>query len=293
MLIVHADDYAVSWNASKDIASLISKGKLDSTSIIPNMSCYEESVNLLKDTLAVRKKQLEIAVHLNLMEGHCVADDTAVSMLVDNDGFFKLSWGDLLFASVRRERKALVKQLKIEIFAQLQKIQKSFPEMTKFRIDSHQHTHMIPIVWDALIEVLHENEFPVSCIRIPNEPLLPYFQVPKLWFSYGIVNGVKNVLLHLLSIRVRKTSPDYDNQQMCFWGLLMTGCMDESRVNCLLPHFREYAEKKKVDVEMVFHPGTTLPDEIGREYTKQGFIDDHLSDNRKVEYDTIMKLTIE
>lgn len=292
MLIVHADDYAVSWNASKNIATLIAEGKLNSTSVIPNMSCYEESVALLRDVLSEKKSEVELAVHINLMEGYCVAEEAAVSLLVDREGYFRLSWGDLFLASfVRRGRKELKQQLKTEILAQIRKIQTGFPEIGRFRIDSHQHTHMIPVVWDALIEVLRENELPISCIRIPDEPLSPYFKESSLWFSYGLINGVKNILLHFLAMRAGRIAPDYFNGQMKFWGLLMTGCMDEKRVNRLIPHFKQYSEEKKVDIEMVFHPGTTLSEEIGREYTKQGFIEDHLSANRKMEYDTIWKLS--
>lgn len=292
MLIVHADDYAVSWNASKNIAALIAEGKLNSTSVIPNMSCYEESVALLRDVLSEKKSKVELAIHINLMEGHCVAPEADESLLVDSEGYFRLSWGDLLLASFRRKgRKELKQQLRIEILAQIRKIQTDLSEITSFRIDSHQHTHMIPVVWDSLIEVLRENEFPVSCIRIPDEPLSPYFKEPSLWLSYGMINGVKNILLHFLSMRAGRIAPDFFYCRMKFWGLLMTGCMDEKRVSRLIPHFRQYSEEKKVDIEMVFHPGTTLPEEIGREYTKQGFIEDHLSANRKVEYDTIWKIS--
>ena len=33
------------------------------------------------------------------------------------------------------------------------------------RIDSHTHTHLIPIVWKALIEVIEENKYKVEYIN--------------------------------------------------------------------------------------------------------------------------------
>ena len=69
--------------------------------------------------------------------------------------------------------------------------------------------------------------------------------------------------------------------------------MDEKRVEALSPYFRRYALDRKQDIEMVFHPGQTLKSEIGREYTKQGFIDDHLSANRSMEKKTIMQKIVE
>ena len=42
------------------------------------------------------------------------------------------------------------------------------------RIDSHQHTHMIPVVAEALFEVLEEQGWKASYIRDAKEPFL-YF----------------------------------------------------------------------------------------------------------------------
>lgn len=291
MLLVHADDYAVSLHASHDIAELISNNQLDSTSIIPNMSCYEASIELLKKALKNSSRKIELAIHLNLMEGHCVTAPQRVSCLVDEDGYFIRSWGDLLKVSFnKKQRKKWKTQIKEEIRAQITKVRDSMGMDVHFRIDSHQHTHMIPVVWDAMTEVLKENVVSVTCIRIPNEPITPFLKEKKYLLSYGIMNPVKNILLHILAIRAERTSPEYYQESMKFWGLLMSGCMDLARVQVLYPRFEEYARDKGIDVEMVFHPGRMFRSELGREYTKQGFIDDHLSNNRCVEKQTIMQV---
>ena len=40
---VHADDYGLTLNTSKDIMEGINAGKLNSISIMPNTTCFEEA----------------------------------------------------------------------------------------------------------------------------------------------------------------------------------------------------------------------------------------------------------
>ena len=40
---VHADDYGITMNTSKEMMEGINAGKLRSISIMPNMSCFEEA----------------------------------------------------------------------------------------------------------------------------------------------------------------------------------------------------------------------------------------------------------
>ena len=37
---IHADDYALTLNTSKDMLACMQAGRLDSISIVPNMSCF-------------------------------------------------------------------------------------------------------------------------------------------------------------------------------------------------------------------------------------------------------------
>lgn len=287
MITVHADDYAVSLHTSQDIVKLIRAGKLDSTSVIPNMSCFEESTDLLKQAMEQSERQVHLAIHINLMEGHCIADKSEVSELVDEEGYFYRSWSELLLASYSRKRDQIQKQLETEIYAQIMRVMATFPGGMAFRMDSHQHTHMIPVVWDALARVLRENRIPFDRIRIPAEPIRPFMRERKLLLTYKPVNWIKNMVLQMLAVRAGRHSADLYSDKVLFWGLLMTSHMDEERVTRLYPHFKQYADKKHKDIEMVFHPGTMLASENGREYTKQSFLKDHMSANRELEFQSI------
>ena len=44
-------------------------------------------------------------------------------------------------------------------------------------------------------------------------------------------------------------------------------------------------------VELLFHPGLMLNDELNDDFTKEGFNEFHLSENRHIEYETVKKLS--
>ena len=48
--------------------------------------------------------------------------------------------------------------------------------LQELRIDSHQHTHMIPVVAEALFEVLEEQGWKVSYVRDAKEPFFLFFK---------------------------------------------------------------------------------------------------------------------
>ena len=58
---IHADDFALSINSSKDIINCINKNKINSISIIPNMNCFSKCMKLLNNT----KTSIEMSIHLN------------------------------------------------------------------------------------------------------------------------------------------------------------------------------------------------------------------------------------
>ena len=80
---------------------------------------------------------------------------------------------------------------------------------------------------------------------------------------------------------------------MFLWGVVMSGHMDETRVKRLLPAMKERAEKKGRNLEILFHPGTVLPDELGEEFCNHSANGFYVSEGRHVEYEAVMSLTDE
>ena len=46
---IHADDFGESVHASRDILECLKDGKLNSISVLANMSCFEECVRLYRE----------------------------------------------------------------------------------------------------------------------------------------------------------------------------------------------------------------------------------------------------
>lgn len=261
MTHIHADDYALTVKTSKDMIELMKEGVLDGISIVPNMSCFNECISLLMSVIPELPFLPAMSVHLDLVEG---------LSLSDNDGsVIGSTWKSLFFSSFNVfSRRTQKEKLKNEIDEQIKRGWDSICScmktardngipclQEKLRIDSHQHTHMIPIVWSALTECLRENGYETEYIRNSKEPLRPFLRIHSLWKSYSMINLVKNRILWVLSAR-----PDiYDKKEgrapMYLWGLMMSGRMDAKRVKKLYSGMVIYAQKDGRDLEILFHPG--------------------------------------
>lgn len=289
---IHADDFGESVQASRDILECIRAGKLDSISVLSNMSCFSDCVAMYREAQPSFPKVPAISVHMNFMEGSCLSDPSAVSDLVDGEGHFSISWGKLFLGSYLPGRKKLKEQLKAEMKAQIEVVLGAFPEMKKLRIDSHQHTHMIPVVVDALFEVLRENNWQVAYIRNAKEPIGPFLREFSLYKTYRPVNFVKNMILNYCSWFLERRLKKEHLEPMYLWGLIMSGHMDSVRVEKLLPAMKKKAEKKGRTLEILFHPGQVGQEEITAEFSQQEAIAFHVSADRHVEKAAVMRMTI-
>lgn len=288
MVTYHADDYGISFNASQNILSLAQNGKLDSFSIIPNMSCFSACMELLLPALT-EHRNWSIALHLNFFEGHCCADPAQLPLLVNENGYFTCSWIQLFRDSFSHTRNALRNQLSIEIHAQIRRLLTAMPSDYKLCIDSHQHSHMIPVVWDALSDTILYYHYEVRYIRIAREPLLPYLCCPSLYHTYSPLNIVKNIILQFCALYTKKNPILSTNSSYYLWGLIMGGAMDAKRIHKLMPRFQKYGQAPNT-LELLFHPGRILKEELSPEYNNPDFTAAETSRKRQEEYESLMQL---
>lgn len=289
---VHADDYGLTWNTSKEILAGVNAGKLDSISVVPNMSAYERCVDLWKKELK-KEYNPKVSVHLNFMEGHCLAAKEEVDLLVDERGYFKLSWIDLVKYNYHPAKYKVVKeQLKKEIRCQLCRVIEDYGLLDgkKLRVDSHQHTHMIPMVMKALLEVIEEEKYPTEYIRLSKEMILPYFKQVKFYPTYSAINLVKVAILNFFSMEDAGLLKQKQIPPMILSGVFLSGCMDHKRVKAVLPELKQKTGKKNLMLEVLFHPGTALIEEVGEEFVSQDAKKFYFSAGRKAEYEAMMSL---
>ena len=291
---IHADDYGITINASKKILELVESKKLTGISVMPNMSAFEEALLMWKERIA-KDQEPWISVHLNFMEGHCLANPKELSYLVDEKGLFNISWGTLLKYNYNPKIRGMVKsQLKIEIMAQLERVIAAYEllQNKKLRVDSHQHTHMIPIVMEALLEVIAENNYPTEYIRLSKEPWLVYLGRPEFYHTYSPLNCLKVCILNWYSRKDKKLLGRKGIPPMLLSGVFLSGKMDKKRITKLYPRLKNYAKKRTQFLEVLFHPGDTLPEEVGEEFNHPGANEFYLSENRKLEYEAVKTFTI-
>ena len=151
-------------------------------------------------------------------------------------------------------------------------------------LDSHQHTHTIPLVFSALSEVIEENGLEVGYIRTPAEPLSPFIKTPSLFGSYISVNLIKQWLINFFTLINRGGIKKLGIPSACFFGIMFSGKMTEERVRKLLPAYVKYAKKRRCDIEILFHPGYVDAGEALRGFKFKKF---YLSENRRREYDAL------
>ena len=261
---------------------------------MPNTTCFEETKEYFYKNID-ENHMPKISVHLNFMEGYCVSNKAELGYLVDKEGLFNISWGTLVKYNYNfTVRKKVKAQLKTEIKAQLQRVIDGYHLLDggkRLRVDSHQHTHMIPIVMESLLEVIEEEKIPTEYIRISQEPWIVYLKKVHLIFSYRVINMIKVIILNWYSIKGEKLLKAAGIPTMLLSGVFLSGKMDTSRVKELLPDLKKTADKKNVQLEVLFHPGSALKEEIGMEFNHPDANEFYLSSNRQIEYKAMMALS--
>ena len=302
---VHADDYALTVHTSEDMLDCMKKGELDSISIVPNMSCFCECMEMLYAAIPGFPFLPKMSVHLDFVEGQSLAGAQNVPFLVrDGGSLMGLSWGGVFLLSYlpwkRREAK---RQLKAEIRAQIGAAQAAIERAEDIakengipcsqrgiRIDSHQHAHMIPVVWEALTEVIADEKMEVEYIRNSREPMRPFMTALPLWRTYRPVNFVKNRILALYSRRIDRYAEAHGLRRMYLWGLVMSGRMDYGRIERLYPKIAAKAEKDGRVLEILFHPGWMLPEEVTEEIGRDAAADFYLRRDRHTEKEAVAQM---
>ena len=283
MIYFCADDYGMSQESNRRIENCITDGVLNKVSVLPN--------GILTDF----KERLPVcmALHINLVEGAPLSDPKAIGSLVSDDGYFRDSFVGLFFRSYSFKRKELEKALYQEIRAQIAFWKKQMGENTPVCLDSHQHTHMIPLVFRVLMQVIREENLKVASLRIPAEPLMPYLLTPSLYLSYGPTGIIRQWLLKILAVVNGPALRRSKIPHPCFMGAMYSGRMTEDRIRKLLPHYLRIAKRRGQDIEIAMHPGYAEQGEELIDGHRPDFEKSYLSSGRKEEFQVLQSFHFE
>lgn len=249
----HADDYGLFLAQSQRILDCHDRGRLNGVSIMPNSGCLEAAMAMLSRD----QEQMDMTVHLNLLEGRCLSQPREVPGLVHGDGVLNGSFGTLLLRSWLPGRTALRRQLKTELRAQIRAVAAVLPADKALRLDGHAHYHMVPVVFDALMDVIREDGLKVSYIRMPREEIGLYLRHRKELHDFAPINLVKVLILNFLVWRNRRKYRSYLEKldQKLFLGVFLSGRMYRENVEPLLSDAVKLAEERGWGLELLAHPG--------------------------------------
>ena len=258
MLEIHADDYGLFVPQSKRIIQCIKAGNINGISIMPNSPFLDECMRMLFEQS--EGEDVLLTVHLNLVEGKALSDRQKIAGLVDKENSFRPSFFKLLLVSfIPGMRKQYRDQIRVELGEQIERCLTFFPD-GNLRLDGHRHFHMLPVVFDAITELMIEKKYPVSYIRMPEENWRMYVRLKNKMESFRWVNLLKVIILNILVRRNRRKLKqegfsDLADASSYFSGVMFSGRMTVKNTKAVL----SYIKRKKMDetchVEILLHPG--------------------------------------
>ena len=286
MIYFCADDYGISEGANSRIENCLENGVLNKISVLPNGKVLDFKKRL-------SDKDAILSLHINLVEGRPLSGPNDIDLLVSESGYFKYSFIGLVFLSISNKRKEFEKQVYTEIQSQIKFWKKATDENTFISIDSHQHTHMIPLIFKTLMRVIEDEGLNVQSIRIPAEPISPYVFTPSLYFEYNLIGLIKQWLLKTFALVNRRELKKSKIQSAYFMGILFSGKLNEARIRKLLPHYLKLANKYNKNIEIGFHPGYIKDGENLLDGSRQDFRKFYFSPWRNIEHETLINFKFE
>lgn len=230
-LRVHADDLGACPAVTDAILQCHSRGVLQSSSLLMNMVGTKDALAKLPEY-----PELEVSLHLNLIEGRPLSPPDEIPLLVDSEGLFPGRLGPLLLAGLHPGKgEPLQAQIYRELQAQFQRFCAHLPPTW---VDGHLHLHLLPWVYPVVTRLAAD--FGFSSMRLPR----------RIYFldGYGSENRlaqrVKESVLSLLSGLYRRRGGGGRDDYL-LTGVLAPEVLE--RVLARLP--------KAATVELLFHPG--------------------------------------
>lgn len=158
MLVVTADDLGLSEGVDRAIVLAHREGIVRSTSLLVTFPRSAEAAALARE-----ERDLEIGLHIDLVEGAPVSDPARVRTLIDGEGRF-LGLGRLLRSLATARVRAA--DLATEVRAQAARARELGTPALAW--DSHRHVHLFPLV--ARVVAACGREMGVRWIRRASPP---------------------------------------------------------------------------------------------------------------------------
>lgn len=223
-LIVTADDVGLHPGMTRGALAAHDRGIVTAVSVSPNGRDFGPAVELLWG-----RPRLEVGAHLTLVGERPLSLPETIPSLVDPAGL--LHAGYPAFAARYAVGRIRAIDLETELRAQVERLLATGLRVT--HLNSHQHLHVLPRVFEIVLRLAEEHGVPV--VRIPNEPE-----------ARPTPRGLQLAALNALGRRARSlgriASPDRTV------GVMAAGCLTPARL-------RRCLDQVEGTTELVCHPG--------------------------------------
>jgi len=234
-LIVNADDFGRSCSNNQAIIRAHRNGILTTASIMVNGEAFEDALDLAR-----HNPMLGIGLHLTLVCGRSALSPHHIPNLVDHEQRFS---SDPTLAGIRYFFKpALRAQLYQEIEAQLNKF--SSTGLILDHVNGHLNIHLHPTVFGLLMD--NASRWGIKSFRLTRDPLRLNLKMARGRWLYRLSHFVIfTALSSWAKPRLKQQSIQFTSN---VFGLLQTGCVNESYLLRLLPSLPDG------DSELYCHP---------------------------------------
>ncbi len=251
-LVINGDDFGFSSGVNQAIVTAHQKGVLTSTSLMVTGEAFEEAVALAK-----ANPSLAVGLHLVVCCGRSVLPPSQIPHLVNEHGYFL---EDPTKAGLRYQfDQAAVRELQLEIAAQLEKFRQTGLPLS--HVDGHLHLHAHPVVLRHLVSIA--SEYGVRIIRLPYEEVSFTLKIDKSNFIGKQIEAFIFAQLRRNGERLLRANQIQFVDRV--YGLLQTQRITESYLLQLIPQI------KSNFVEIYSHPAIVRPGEPSNSPIGLGF----------------------
>ena len=240
--VLNADDLGMSEANNRAVLEGYECGILKSASIVSNGEAFDDAAGRIIKACP----DLCIGVHLNITDGKSLLPD--LNTLTDENGIFYNSYLDLIVKSYNFKDKTFLTQVEQEFRAQIEKVKNTGITIT--HLDSHNHIHAIPPIFNILCKIA--KEFGITQVRTQFEK--PYI-VPDVFIHLNKIylkNIFKFFVLNMFTVINDSTLRKYNLKTNDYIiGILYNNIMTSLTVSYGL---RTLINNKNITAEILIHP---------------------------------------
>ena len=232
-IIVNADDFGRHELINRAVERAFNSGCLRSATLMAGGVAFDDAINLAK-----RLKGLGVGIHFTLANGNPILPPKEIPSLVTEEGFFH---GDYIkFLKRYLSGKISLAEVRSELAAQLERIQRAGLTLTHF--DSHQHLHHVPGISEIAFDLA--TSAGIKTVRVANTKLFDgeLDSLGKFVGRLGL-GSLAKLTAHQAHKKIFAT-PEH------FAGIVAGEAVNETFLVNLIEHMHSGA------TEVMLHPGT-------------------------------------